>query len=548
MIQFKSMQRRLIFSLLLPVVILLLGFGLLGFVYARQTILKEWQEAAILRLERAAHQLDMRLSWPEQWMQGLVGISQGDQQEVRSLLDRIRRLPGVSGVKLVWKERQGGPHRVAAMSAPRFSYAKGQEAVTLTADLLDGAGQPLGRLELSIRFAYLMEGILTSGWMQSYMACLVDENGRYLAHTDPMMKARIYLGETHDRLEEQTLATIKVKHFGTIMGPGHPPEQVVGFYRLHTAPWVILLYAHGSQILEPMVRFRYYYMVAGGACIVIILLLLRLGVNPMVSSIRRLSQAATRVARGNYGEPLPVTRRDEIGQLLSSFNAMVAGLQERDYISNTFGRYVDPEVAADLLRRPEAALLGGEKRPVALLFGDLRGFTPIAETLSPEATIRLLNTYFAAMIEVIRQHRGIIVDFIGDAILAFFDPLEHPLERAVRQAFQCSLEMQGHMAEVNAHSASRRLPVLEMGIGIHAGEVVVGNIGSETRAKYGVVGSAVNLTHRIQAEAQGGEVVLSDAAFAQLSPPPGIKRKFEAHLKGVQQAIILYVVKTSGGA
>jgi class 3 adenylate cyclase len=546
MMQFKTLQQRLIFFLLVPVVLLLLGFGSLGFFYARQTILKEWQEAAILRLERAAHQLDMRLSWPEQWMQGLVGIKQGAQEEMQKwLLDRIRALPGVKQVQLTWKEGPA-PQPVAAVSECRFTFEKGQEAVTLTADLLDSARQPLGQLQISIRFAYLMEGILTSGWLQSYMACLVDETGHYLAHTDPGMQGRIHLGETHDRLEAQTLATIKAKHSGTIMGPGHPPEQVIGFYRLHQAPWVILVYAHGHQILEPMVRFRYYYLVAGGACIAIILLLIRLGVNPMVSSIRRLSQAAGRLAQGDYGEPLPVERRDEIGQLIQSFNAMVTGLKERDFISNTFGRYVDPEVAAELLRRPEAALLGGEKRPVALIFGDIRGFTPIAETLSPEATIHLLNRYFSNMIEVIRRHRGIIVDFIGDAILVFFDPLEHTLDVAVRRALECSLEMQAQMAAVNAPSPGHGLPTIEMGIGLHAGEVVVGNIGSETRAKYGIVGSAVNLTHRIQSEAHGGEVVLSDAAFAQLSPAPAVKRKFQAHLKGVQQPLTLYVVAGSG--
>jgi len=542
MMQFKSLQQRLIFSLLLPVVLLLFGFGSLGFFYARQTILNEWQEGAVLRLERAAHQLDMRLSQPEQWVQGFVGVSRGDLLEEKRLVDRIQGLPGVSQVKLVWKEGRAQPQPVAAVAGPRFFFAKGQDAVTLTADLLDNARQPLGQVQISLRFAYLMEGILTSGWLQSYMACLVDETGRYLAHTDPMMTGRMHLGETHDRLEEQALATIKAKDFGTIMGPGHPPDQVIGFYRLHSAPWVILLYAHGDQILEPMVRFRLYYLVAGVICLTIMVALLRLGVNPMVVSIRRLSQAAGRVAQGDYGEPLPAARRDEIGQLIQSFNAMVAGLQERDFISNTFGRYVDPELAAELLRRPEAALLGGEKRPVALIFGDLRGFTPLAETLSPEATINLLNRYFSRMVEVIRKHRGIIVDFVGDAILAFFDPLNNPLDRAVHQAFQCSLEMQAHMAEINALSASRGLPTLKMGIGLHAGEVVVGNIGSETRAKYGIVGSAVNLTHRIQAEAHGGEVVLSAAAFDQLAPAPEVTRKFKAHLKGVQQPLTLYVV------
>ena len=99
---------------------------------------------------------------------------------------------------------------------------------------------------------------------------------------------------------------------------------------------------------------------------------------------------------------------------------MVAGLKERDFISNTFGRYVDQEIARELLSRPEASRMGGEKREVVILFSDVRGFTPLAESLSPEVIIHLVNRHFSRMIEVIQAHRGIIVDFLGDAILAFF--------------------------------------------------------------------------------------------------------------------------------
>ncbi len=251
-----------------------------------------------------------------------------------------------------------------------------------------------------------------------------------------------------------------------------------------------------------------------------ILVLIRLGTNPMVQAVRRISAKASQVAAGEYGEPLPVTSRDEIGQLTGSFNDMVGGLQERDLIRNTFGRYVDEGIARELLRRPEAARrLGGEKREVVILFSDLRGFTPLAESLSPEATIALVNRHFSLMIEVIRDHRGIIVDFLGDAVLAFFDPLEGTLEATVRQAVDCALRMQA--AQTAANAAEPQYPSLKMGIGLHAGEVVVGNIGSESRAKYGIVGAAVNLTHRIQGQAKGGEVVVSEAVWRHTGAVPG---------------------------
>lgn len=559
MFQFKTLQRQLLLSLLLPVGLLLLGAGFLGFLYARQNLLEEWQEAAVLRLQRAAHHLDMRLALPLSWMRSFsqVGLSPERGEMQTWILGQLRELPGVNQVKLVWPDGateeylSTGLSRplsaraslVAGLSSPRFLYEKGQEAVTIEADLRNTEGQALGRLQVAVKFQYLMADVLSFGWAQSYMACLVDKQGRYLAHTDPQMKGMTSLGESPDPLDKVVLKEMQTRSSGTVLGPGHPPPQVIGFYHLHTAPWVILLYARGEQILQPIVRFRFVYFVFGIACLVLILLLIRLGLSPVVTSIQQLSRRARQVAQGVYGEPLTTKRRDEIGQLVQSFNTMTTGLQERDFIRNTFGRYVNPEIARKLLKRPQALLLGGDKREVGILFADLRHFTPIAEGLSPEAIIHLLNRFFSRMVDIIQAHEGIVEDFLGDAILAFFDPLEGALPQAMQQAFRCALKMQAAMADVNAENMSLGLPTLEMGIGLHAGEVVVGNIGSELRTKYGIVGAPVNVTHRIQAEARGGEVVMSAAAYQELSDQPPFTRTFTANLKGVQETVQLLVVR-----
>ena len=258
-------------------------------------------------------------------------------------------------------------------------------------------------------------------------------------------------------------------------------------------------------------------------------------------SVRQIAGKAAQVAQGDYGEPLPVKTKDEIGQLIASFNDMIAGLKERDFISNTFGRYVDQEIARELLSRPEASRMGGVKREVVIMFADVRGFTPIAETLSPEATIHLVNRHFARMIDVIQGHRGIIVDFLGDAILAFFDPLDGPMEPVVQRAISSALELQGAIEAENL--VEPEYPALHMGLGLHAGEVVVGNIGSESRAKYGIIGSAVNLTHRIQGQAQGGEVVVSEMVLHHCEKTVAVKRTFQTSLKGIAQPVTLYVVE-----
>ena len=555
MFTIKTLQQRLIIFLILPVAVFLTVIGVGGYFYIRGSLYQEWRESAILRLERAAHHMDMRLNDPRQWIQALANTG-GDRQGTDNqnwILKKLREQPGVSQASLEWQEpRPGGAGvgqegrgggglapRVAKVAPPQFFYPPDHKTVSLRSTLLDGAGHSLGRLEVSIKLDYLMAGVRGAGWLHTYMACLVNDNGTFLAHTNPAMESRHCLGETQNPLELAMLKEMKGKPYGTVVGS----DQVIGFYRLKGAPWAIMLHAQEKQIMAPILHFRFYYILAGLLCLAVSLILIRLGVGSLVAAIRRIAKKAVLVAQGEYGEPLEVRSQDEIGQLTRSFNDMVAGLKERDFISNTFGRYVDQEVAAKLMERPEASRLGGEKRQVVIMFSDIRGFTPIAEALSPEATIQLVNGYFSRMVEVLRPHHGIIVDFLGDAILAFFDPLDGPLAPVGREALRCALSMQQAMLGVNLAGIGQKLPPLHMGIGLHAGEVVVGNIGSETRAKYGIVGSAVNLAHRIQAQARGGEVVVSQAVYDLVQHKVTITREFEVRLKGIHDPVTLYALE-----
>jgi adenylate cyclase len=549
MLTFKTLQRRFIFLLLVPVTLFLLGFGVLGYRFIQNILFTEWQEIAILRLERAAHQMDMRLHGQMQLMESFARAGQDPRgKEIQGwLLERIKAQPGVTQVKLIWENTAGTkgrtaiPVRSAKMSPIEYSYPTDEQTVGLRGELLDQAGKTLGQLEVVLSYGYLMQDIIKEGWLMTQMACLVNQGGNYLAHSSSAMQARHCLGETKDPLEMAMLKAMKEKPYGTLMSGGYIPEQVIGYYKLKAAPWALMLHAQGSQILAPILRFRLYYLAGGILCLVVILVLLRLGVRPVILAIRRIAARAAPISQGEYGDPLPVTSHDEIGKLTASFNDMVVGLKERDFISNTFGRYVDQEIARELLSRPEASRLGGEKREVVILFADVRGFTPLSETLSPEAIIHLINRHFARMIEVIQAYRGIIVDFLGDSILAFFDPLDGPMEPVVRRGIGSALKL--HAAVGAENLAEPALPALHLGIGLHAGEVVVGNIGSESRAKYGIIGAPVNLTHRIQGQAQGGEVVVSEMVFHHCEAMVAVERTFQTMLKGIAHPVTLYVVE-----
>jgi adenylate cyclase len=562
-----SLRQRIGLLLLLPVGLLLFLIGFFGFIYMRETLLEEWRDASIVKLERAAHQIDMRL---DQVINGIQMFHEASESRGGPLiqdwiLKQIRDTEGVTRVELTWnngdvsqtmpmhrgrRAMEGGEMmsshgaRGLEVTSPQYDAKTGQDTMDLISGIKDKSGNNLGKLTISLNFDYLLAGIKSLAWWQTDQACLIENSGRYIAHTDALMEGRMELGGTQDPFETALLREIQKSPYGTFLGHGHPPDRVAGYYNLRNAPWIIVLFAPGKEVLAPIVRLRAYFFVGVLCTICVILLLIHWVVGRMVRSFTEISHASARVARGDYGHPIPVQSADEIGQLTRSFNTMVEGLKERDFVANTFGRYVDQEIAKKLMKIPAASRLGGDKREVAILMSDIRGFTPMAETMRPDAIIHFLNQYFSRLIQVIQKHHGIIVDFFGDSILVFFDPMEGPVEPVIRRSVACAFEMQDIMKNFNSEMKQEGFPEVMTGIGINAGEVVVGNVGSETRAKYGIVGSAVNMTQRIQSRAEGGEVVVSESVRQRIVGEMDIKtcRSFTVPLKGIKADARLYVV------
>ena len=259
-----------------------------------------------------------------------------------------------------------------------------------------------------------------------------------------------------------------------------------------------------------------------------------------------LTQTAARVQAGDLSVELLVRSRDEIGRLTRAFNEMIEGLRQRDFIRSTFGRYVSPEVAQELLASPEAQRLGGEKREVTVLMSDLRGYTRFAELGEAENVMAVLNDVLARMTDVIIAHGGTINEFIGDAIFAIFGaPLTYS-DHAERAA-AAAIAMQRAMAQVNEAHAERGLPRFEMGIGISTGEAVVGNIGSEQRAKYAVVGAAVNLAGRVEGCTVGGQILLSPRTYACIRDLVEVGEPLSVEVKGIAEPLLLYELRALSG-
>lgn len=206
------------------------------------------------------------------------------------------------------------------------------------------------------------------------------------------------------------------------------------------------------------------------------------------------------------------------------------------FIRETFGRYLSDEVVTTLLESPTGLEIGGEKRKVTMMMADLRGFTSLSERLPPELVVNIINLYLATMVKIIKRYEGTIDEFIGDAIFVLFGaPVQHSND--AQRAVACAIAMQLAMVSVNQQNRENGWPEIEMGIGINTGQVVLGNIGSPDRLKYGVVGSHVNLTSRIQSSTTGGQILVSEATRRELESMFVLGETLELNVKGIEQPV-----------
>jgi adenylate cyclase len=265
------------------------------------------------------------------------------------------------------------------------------------------------------------------------------------------------------------------------------------------------------------------------------------------SNLKHLTWKTQQIAAGDLEQ-----RVDFMGDFSTAFNTMTQQLKEsraqlvdlnqqlerrNKFIRETFGRYTSDDIVGVLLDLPEGLKLGGEKRQVTLLMSDLRGFTALAERLDATAVVALLNHYFSAMVELIHRTGGTIDEIIGDAIFVLFGaPMVVP--DAAQRAVRCALEMQKAMRGVNEYNFQMGWPEIEMGIGIHTGEVVVGNIGSTKRSKYGVVGRTVNLTARIESFTVGGQVLVSPTLINAAGLGLILGGEVKVYAKGMREALV----------
>jgi class 3 adenylate cyclase len=299
----------------------------------------------------------------------------------------------------------------------------------------------------------------------------------------------------------------------------------------------IVVWLQLDQVLEPFQRIQQKLVIVGLAALVFaIALALALG-GGLARPVRALVRATERVAQGDYDTRVEVKSRDELGVLAQAFNEMTHGLLLRDKYKGVLDKVVSRDIADELVKGE--IMLGGETREVSVLFADIRGFTSLTEGMEPQRVIGLLNNVMEQLSAAVDAEGGVVDKYVGDELMALFGaPMSQPdgALRAVRSA----LRMQAEIARMNAQRATAGLQRVRVGIGINTGPVVAGNMGSQKRLNYTVVGEAVNLAARLCSAAEPGQVLISESTLRRAGPDISATPLGDRALKGFSSSIAIF--------
>ncbi len=276
-------------------------------------------------------------------------------------------------------------------------------------------------------------------------------------------------------------------------------------------------------------------------------------VTLLVRPLRRLRVGVEALSQGDLSMRVPPTSRDEVGELTRAFNEMGDSLLQKQRIQKAFGRYVNDYVLNQLLEGPDGTSTSGMEREVTILFADIRSFTRLSEGMLAKDVVALLNEVFQLLSDCILERGGTIDKFIGDSVMAYFGaPLRQPDHalRAVYAAIDITRIIEERSRRAKNREPGAPLVPVQIGIGIHTGPVVVGNIGSDRRTDFTAVGDVVNVAHRLEKLARPGETLVSEAVQRRVRTAVRLRFEGERQLSGREEPVHVYALELerAGGA
>jgi adenylate cyclase len=435
-----------------------------------------------------------------------------------------------------------GPDSTAALESAAADYAASQKEAFKRAavgdTLLLNASLPAMPL---LGFFFPLSGETTRGAAVLFSAdalleifgtgtntsFLVSDDGDVLVHPNP---------ETAEIAGDSlvTLARQSGKPFMQILYTGPDGKRYFGAFSSVSQGYVITRIEE-SLVFEGIAATTRRNLYLTGAVLFLAIILVWFFSKTISGPLKLLAAAAGRIKNGEFEISLPVKSADEVGFLTASFTEMGRGLAERERLKDTFGRFTNPAVAEQAMKGELP--LGGETREVTVFFSDIRSFTAISEKLDPQEVVEFLNGYMTRMVDCVDKTGGVVDKFIGDAVMAVWGaPLSagSPAQDALN-CVKAALLMRASLYEYNRDRGGDKNPVIHIGCGINTGEVVAGQIGSNRRMEYTVIGDTVNLASRTEAlnKPLGTDILITENTWNLIGrylvteemPPVSVKGK-----------------------
>lgn len=291
-----------------------------------------------------------------------------------------------------------------------------------------------------------------------------------------------------------------------------------------------------TQTIQAITAVTFFMIILG----IIVAIYLGKRLTRPIDDLMSVSKA---IKSGNYDLQIHDNRNDEIGYLMNSFNHMATGLLEKSQVENAFSRFVSPNVAKQIMQNLDKVQLGGKHVNATAVFADIVGFTSISEKLPPADVANLLNEYFSYISTVTRLYHGTIDKFMGDCAMMIFGAPEEDKDHKVN-AIACAIMIQRLVAVLNKERIIDGQVPIHFRIGINSGVMLAGNMGSNERMQYTVVGDTVNLASRLHTVAKKDQIVVTDS----LVKDPDVQWQVIAHrhksieLRGISKPVTTYIV------
>lgn len=342
---------------------------------------------------------------------------------------------------------------------------------------------------------------------------LVDAAGHLLAHSDPQLINDVISGadySTNPIVWKLTQEKMDNQQMEYIHDDG---DTYLGAYKKLSISGIgVITEVQKKLALATINRVQYRAFLVMIIVVCAAFIMNFLFSQSLTSPLKKLFSATEQIVTGNYNVNLKVQSEDEIGALSKAFLNMTDGLKEREKLKGAFSKFHSKEVAQKLLNGE--IKLGGERKHVTVFFSDIRGFTQISEKLSPDQVVAFLNEYMTEMVKIIYKWSGVVDKYVGDAIMAEWGVPNTTPDDAYN-AVRAALEMRDFLDGFNKSKKALGEIEIHIGIGLHSGDVLAGNIGSEERLEYTVIGDTVNQAARIEAanKALSTDLLISETTY-----------------------------------